>query len=270
MSIPTAAEAHVCRGTAASVKEEAMRGKTRNISVVVAGALALLLVAFAGTAVAKDKNRDRIPDKWEKKFKLSLKVDQSNKDQDRDKVDNLNEFQEGTNPRVKDTNRNGKADGKEDADGDGLNNAGEDESSNLPDDQDTDNDGVEDGEENAGVIASFDGTTLTIDLAGGGQVSGMVTDQTEIKCETEDEHEGDEGSGPLTASASSDEADDSGEDQSGEDQPGDESGEDQPGEDDNGGDDGNSVCTTADLTAGTAVHEAELEGTTFQEIELVK
>ena len=247
-----------------------MRGKTRNISVVVAGALALLLVAFAGTAVAKDKNRDRIPDRWEKKFKLSLKVDQSNKDQDRDKVDNLNEFQEGTNPRVKDTNRNGKADGKEDADGDGLNNAGEDESSNLPDDQDTDNDGVEDGEENAGVIASFDGTTLTIDLAGGGQVSGMVTDQTEIKCETEDEHEGDEGSGPLTASASSDEADDSGEDQSGEDQPGDESGEDQPGEDHNGGDDGNSVCTTADLTAGTAVHEAELEGTTFQEIELVK
>lgn len=231
-----------------------MRGKATAFSVAAAGALALLPAVFGGTAVAKDRNHDHISDKWEKKFNLSLKVDQSNKDQDRDHVDNLNEFQEGTNPRVKDTNHNGRPDGKEDSDHDGLNNMGEDETSNLPDDQDTDNDGIEDGGENAGTIATFDGTTLTIDLAGGGQVSGTVDPSTEIKCESEDEHESEDS---TSATASHDGG-------------GDQSGEDQSGEDSNGGEDGSSVCTTADLTPPTAVHEAELQGTTFEEIELVR
>jgi hypothetical protein len=235
-----------------------MRGKLRIFSVTAAGALALMIVAFGGTAVAKDRNHDHISDKWEKRFNLSLKVDQSNQDQDRDKVDNLNEFQEGTNPRDKDSDNDGRRDGREDADHDGLNNRGEDESANLPDDRDTDNDGVEDGEENPGTIASFDGTTLTIDLAGGGQVSGAVDATTRIECETEDEHEAGDDSGPGTATASHDGSDDN-------------SG---PGGDDNsgpgsGGDDAR-ACTTADLTPGTTVHEAELDGTTFEKVELVK
>ena len=238
-----------------------MRGKLRTFAVAAAGALALMVVAFGGTAVAKDRNHDQIPDKWEKKFDLSVKVDQSNKDQDRDHVDNMNEFQEGTNPRVKDTNHNGRPDGKEDSDHDGLNNMGEDQTANLPDDQDTDNDGIEDGAENAGTIATFDGSTLTIDVAGGGQVSGTVDPTTtEIKCETEDEHEGDDNSSSTTATASHDGGgDQSGETQSGDDNSG-------PGET---GDDSR-VCTTADLTPGTAVHEAELQGTTFEKVELVK
>jgi hypothetical protein len=235
-----------------------MRGKLRIFSVAAAGALALMVVAFGGTAVAKDRNHDHISDKWEKKFNLSLKVDQSNKDQDRDKVDNLNEFQEGTNPRDKDTDNDGRPDGREDSDHDGLNNMGEDNTSNLPDDQDTDNDGVEDGAENPGTIASFDGTTLTIDIAAGGQVSGTVDATTRIKCETEDEHEAGDDSGPGTATASHDGTDDN-------------SG---PGGDDNSGpgsgDDEARVCTTADLTPGTTVHEAELAGTTFEKVELVK
>jgi len=233
-----------------------MRGKLRTFLVAAAGALVLMLVAFGGTAVAKDRNHDRIPDKWEKRFHLSLKVDQANKDQDRDKVDNLNEFQEGTNPRDKDTDNDGKPDGREDADHDGLNNAGEDETANLPDDQDTDNDGIEDGDENAGTIASFDGTTLVIDVTGDGQVSGTVDSTTEIECETEDEHEADDNSGPGTATASDD--------------GGSQSSDDGSGEDSSGSDDGEQVCTTSDLTPGTAVHEAELEGGVFHEIELVK
>jgi hypothetical protein len=237
--------------------EEHMRGKMKAFSVAAAGALALLVVAFGGTAVAKDRNHDQISDKWEKKFHLSLKVDQSNKDQDKDHVDNLNEFQEGTSPRSKDSNHNGRADGREDTDHDGLNNMGEDETANLPDDQDTDNDGVEDGAENPGTIASFDGTTLTIDIAGGGQVSGTVDSTTEIKCESEDEHESDDNEGPGTATAS----DDGGSDQSG---------DDNSGDDNSGPGDGGSVCTTADLTPGTVVHEAELQGTTFEKVELVK
>ncbi len=232
-----------------------MRGKLRIFSVAVAGALALMVVAFGGTAVAKDRNHDQISDKWEKKFNLSLKVDQSNKDQDRDHVDNLNEFQEGTSPRDRDSNDNGRADGREDSDHDGLNNMGEDETSNLPDDRDTDNDGVEDGAENAGMIASFDGTTLSITLAGGGQVSGTVDSTTRIGCETEDEHEVGDDSNSSTAIASHD----SGDDNSG------------PGGNDNvEHGDADNVCTTADLTPGTAVHEAELQGTTFEKVELVK
>jgi hypothetical protein len=239
-----------------------MRGKLRTFSVAAAGALALMLAAFAGTAVAKDRNHDQIPDKWEKRFHLSLKVDQSDKDQDRDKVDNLNEFQEGTNPRDKDSDNDGKPDGREDADSDGLNNHGEDVTANEPDDQDTDNDGVEDDDENAGTIASFEGGVLTINLAGGGQVSGNVDSNTEIECETEDEHEVGDISGGATASSDNE-------------GPGGESGdgdageiEDEPGDIDEGDED--NVCTTADLTPGTVVHEAELENGTFGEIELVK
>jgi hypothetical protein len=231
-----------------------MRGKLRTFSVAAVGVLALLLAASAGTAVAKDRNNDRIPDKWEKRFHLSLNVNQADNDQDRDGVDNLNEFQEGTNPRDRDSDNDGRPDGREDSDHDGLNNRGEDRSANLPDDRDTDNDGITDGNENAGTVASFDGTTLVIDLAGGGQVSGTVTPQTEIKCETEDEHEvGDDSSSRARASHDSGGVDDN-------------SG---PGGDVEHGDDDN-VCTTADLTLNAVVHEADLEGTTFTEIELVK
>lgn len=238
-----------------------MGSKARTFSVAAAGALALMLAAFGGTAVAKDRNHDHISDKWEKKFHLSLKVDQSNRDQDRDKVDNLNEFQEGTNPRDRDSDNDGRPDGREDSDHDGLNNMGEDQTSNLPDDQDTDNDGVRDGEENAGTIASFDGTTLTIDLAGGGQVSGMVDSTTRIECENEDEHEAGDNSGPGNAHSSHDGGSETGDDNGRHDENG-------PGDDQ--GDDNERPCTTADLTPGTAVHEAELEGTTFAEVELVK
>ena len=42
------------------------------------------------------------------------------------------------------------------------------------------------------------------------------------------------------------------------------------GDDNSGPGDGGSVCTTADLTQGTVVHEAELEGTTFEKVDLVK
>ena len=233
-----------------------MRGKLRTLSLAAAGALVLLLAALGGTAVAKDRNHDRIPDKWEKRFHLSLNRDQSNRDSDRDRVDNLNEFQEGTNPRDRDSDNDGRPDGREDSDRDGLNNMGEDDSANRPDDRDTDNDGIRDGDENAGTIASFDGTTLTINLAGGGQVSGLVNAQTEIKCETEDEHElGDDNSSSRVARVARQGADDP---------PGDDRG----GSGDTGG--GSRVCSPADLVRGTPVHEAELSGTAFHEVELVK
>jgi hypothetical protein len=228
--------------------------KARVITFAVAALGAMLLIA--SSAAAKDRNRDGIPDRWEKRFDLSLKVDQSNKDQDRDKVDNLNEFQEKTNPRDKDTDNDGRKDGKEDGDHDGLNNQNEDASANLPDDPDTDNDEVEDGDEVAGTIASFQDPVLTIDLLGGGSVTGNVTANTRIECRTEDEQE-DENEVEDHAVASHD----------GDEGPSENEG---PGSENEGPGNAEDLCTIADLTPGTMVHEAELEGSSFEKVELIK
>jgi hypothetical protein len=214
--------------------------RTRKITTSLAAAIGLLaILALPSVAAAKDRNHDRIPDRWEKRHHLSLQVNQAGRDQDSDGLRNRAEFMAGDNPR----------------------------------DADTDNDGIPDGEENAGKIASFDAETgkLTIDLFGGETLSGMVTEETEIKCE---------GSDSASASDSNE----------GEDNPGDEQGqeesqnEEEPGEDNSGpgsensgpetGDDngGEANCTIADLVPGAVVQEAELRaagGTaTFEEVEL--
>lgn len=116
----------------------------------------------------------------------------------------------------------------------------------------------------AGTIQSFDPVTgkLVISLAGEEKVSGLVTDQTKIKCE--DEH-------AATASHAGEEevGDDHGDngEEVGDDHGGDNSGP--SGHDDNGT---GANCTTADLNAGAVVQRAELElehGTaTFDEVEL--
>ena len=217
--------------------------------------LALALVAvlgIAGTASAKsrDRNHDKLPDRWEHAHHLSLKVKQAKRDQDRDGLNNRGEFRAHTNPR----------------------------------DRDTDDDGIKDGDENAGTIKSFEDGVLTISLAGGGELSGTVDDETEIECHT---------AGDLKAHSSSDGDDDgaghdAGDDQ-GDDGPGDESGEDQgdddgehhdSGDDEDGddvhehGDDDDDQCSADALKAGTRVHEAELEvtskGKRWEELELIQ
>ncbi len=215
----------------------------RLIAIVVA-ATAALLVASVGSAFARDRNNDRIPDKWEKKHHLSLKHKQTKRDQDGDKLRNRNEWRAGTDPR----------------------------------DADSDDDGVGDEDENAGKVVSFDGTTglLTIDPFQGDEITGLVTSDTEIECENEqgDDDQGDDeqGDDDNVASASDDgPADDDG---PGDDNSGPGSDNSGPGNDDdeNEGEAGN--CSTADLVPDAVVHEAELEvtsqGAVFEEIELVK
>jgi hypothetical protein len=219
------------------------------------GALALL--AMPGLAAAKDRNHDRIPDRWEKHHKLSLKMNQARHDQDGDHLRNRAEFLAGDDPR----------------------------------DHDSDDDGVMDGEEQAGTISSFDAETgrLVIDLFGADTVAGFVTDATEIKCEDE----GDDGSATASASSSgpgSDEDESGDDDGRGEEEPGDDHGDDgvEVGDDhdgDNSGpgsensgpghegdDDRDRLCTTAELVPGAAVEEAELEvrngKAVFEEVEL--
>ena len=226
------------------------RNKLRIVGILVAALVGVLAIALPGTASARDRNHDKIPDKWERAHHLSLHKNQARRDQDRDKLKNRQEFKAGTNPRK----------------------------------SDTDGDGVPDGEENAGKIASFDGTTLTINLFNGGSVSGMVTDNTEIKCEAADNDQGDDnddqgdddngdnsGSGGggddvRSAHAMSTHSDDGG---GGDDNSGSGSGDDDSSGEGNGED-----CTTADLTPDTVVREADLElsngQATFEEVELVK
>lgn len=231
------------------------------------GALALL--AMPSLAAAKDVNKDRIPDRWEKRHKLSLKVNQAKKDQDRDQLRNRAEFLAGTDPR----------------------------------DVDSDDDGTDDGDEQAGTIASFDAETgrLVIDLFGTDTIAGFVTDSTEIKCE-------DSGSSASASSEGSEEGEvEPGDDSSGEGESGDEesdsdeesgdheSGEEESGSDEDSGsdsedsesshdgegehsdDDGehgddDRLCTTAELVPGAVVEEAELKlengKAVFEEVEL--
>jgi hypothetical protein len=184
---------------------------------------------MAGSASARshDRNHDRLPDRWEKRHHLSLHVKQTRRDQDKDGLTNLGEFKAGLNPR----------------------------------DADSDDDGLDDSDEHAGQVATFDGTTLTLSLAGGGTLSGnVVSGVTEIEC--------DDSATAPTAQMSSD---DEGDDEHGDDERGDDDGD--HGDDDHGDDDhdaGN--CGPEALQPGARVAEAELKvvggKAVFEKIEL--
>ena len=204
---------------------------------------ALALLAMPSLAAAKDRNHDRIPDRWEKRHNLSLNVNQARRDQDGDHLRNRAEFLAGDNPR----------------------------------DPDSDNDGVVDGQEQAGTIASFDQESgrLVIDLFGTDTVAGLVTDQTEIKC---DGNGGatvsSEGSGSGEAEPGDDNGEDGeevGDDNGGEGEQGDGPSESSGSGDENDGQ-GDRLCTTAELVPGAVVEEADLElengQAIFHEVEL--
>jgi hypothetical protein len=209
------------------------------------GALAVL--AMPGLAAAKDRNHDRIPDRWEKRHRLSLRTNQARLDQDRDHLRNRAEFLAGDDPR----------------------------------DHDSNDDGVMDGEENAGTIASFDAESgkLVISLFGGETTSGLVDEGTEIKCEdSSGASASSEGSGSGEVEPGDDRGG-QGEEEPGDDRGGEEADDDHgldnsgPGGDNSGpgGEEGGS-CSTADLVSGAVVQEAELKvadgRATFEEVEL--
>src|SRR5436190_12674634 len=168
------------------------RTPMKKLVLVAVTAFALLAVLLPAAAMARgrDRNHDRLPDKWERHHHLSLKVKQAKRDQDKDGLNNLAEFRHHTDPRDADT------------DNDGIDDGDEVEVGDDPADDDTDNDGIDDGKENAGTVDSFDSSTgvLVIKLAGDGSlVSGTVTSATEIECEgaetaSASEHGGDDNS----------------------------------------------------------------------------
>ncbi|MFY9265453.1 MAG: hypothetical protein WAO61_08515 [Solirubrobacterales bacterium] len=207
--------------------------------LIVAG---MATAATAAQAKAKDHNRDGLPDRWEKRNHLSLKVNQARRDQDHDGVSNTCEFQARTSPRSKDSDRDGTGDGAEDHDGDGVSNRGESRGHSHCGDEDSDDDDIKDDDEQAGRVVSFENGVLTISAFAGGTVSGSVTGTTKIECEDDDDR-------PVVAVTSSRGSGDDGDD-------GDESDDDH--------------CTIAELVPGAVVHEAELVDGVFVEIELIE
>jgi hypothetical protein len=179
-----------------------------------------------------DRNHDRIPDRWECRHNLSLKVKQTKRDQDRDGLNNLGEFKAGDDPH------------KADSDGDGVN----------------------DGNEHAGRIKSFtpdqagsNTGTLIITLDGGGEVTGKVTANTECKVRpattptasaSSEGESGDRGenSGPSTSSGEQGDANEN-----------DATENDATENDATENENENEGCTAADLSQGRGVREAELK-----------
>src|SRR3954465_9994856 len=98
------------------------------ISKTITGGIALsLLLAGTAQASSRDRNHDRLPDRWERAHHLSLHVDQSRRDQDHDGLRNRAEYRDHTDPHRRDSDRDGVPDGREDADHDGVTNVTEQE-----------------------------------------------------------------------------------------------------------------------------------------------
>jgi hypothetical protein len=112
--------------------------------------------------------------------------------------------------------------------------------------------------DNAGTVASFDGTKLTIQLNDGSTVSGTVNGDTEIECEAAD-----------MSQSNFNRDDEGGDHNSGDDD------NDQGDNDDNNDNNDNNAqnCDSSSLTPGTIVHEAELKlsgaGAVWDKVELL-
>jgi hypothetical protein len=85
--------------------------KKAMLLVGIAVVLAASLFALPALASSRDSNGDRIADRWEKKYDLSLAKNQAPRDQDKDGVKNLAEYRAGTDPREADTDNDGTTDG---------------------------------------------------------------------------------------------------------------------------------------------------------------
>ena len=138
----------------------------------------LLLIAVtalsASPALARSRDHDRMPDRWEKKHHLNVKKNDAKRDRDCDGLSNYGEYRSRTNPRKKDSDHDGRRDSREDRDRDKLKNAVEIRTGYDPGDADSDNDGIKDGRENAGKITKLSDSSVTIKLAVGGKLTARL------------------------------------------------------------------------------------------------
>ncbi len=238
-----------------------------HLSFTVACAVALLAVPAGSMAQGADRNHDGLPDRWEGRHHLSLKVNQATRDPDHDGLNNRGERRHGTDPRSADT------------DGDGLPDGLEVRTGNDPRKRDSDGDGVADGRENAGAVQSFNGGVLTIKLADGSTLSGTVSDATRVSCQHADETEIESETTvhhrrAATANAARNGGDSgpgSGHDNNEAENENEHAAENEVGEHHSAPD---STCAAKGLVPGAAVHEASLRataaGSLFEAVELVR
>ena len=210
----------------------------RTVSLLLLACAFTAVLAFPASGMARshgDRNRDGLPDRWERANHLSLKVNQAKRDQDHDGLRNKAEFRAGDNPR----------------------------------DADTDNDGIRDGQEKAGQVVSFTGGVLIVHLFNGDDVKGTVDADTEFECKTAPST-----TTTTAARGADDGGGDQGDDGDHHGQRGDQGDDDANEGDDNDREDHNQPgCDATKLTAGATVGEAELKATpaglVFEKIELV-
>ena len=229
----------------------------------------MAMLAVPGIAQAADRDGDGLPDRWERRHHLSTSAASANADPDGDRVDNGNEFRQGTKPRDRDSDEDGRRDGREDRDRDGLNNAGEDLTANDPTDRDTDGDGIPDGREQAGVVSAYEDGQLTIDLANGSSITAAVTDRTRVQCSSEEVAEEEQEESPADETSDEDEVVAGASHRGG-------AGGPRGGRGGRGGCDGfdgRDECPEGTLAVGAAVHEAVIrhgwDGPEYVEIEVL-
>jgi hypothetical protein len=70
-------------------------------------------VTAAAAAAPRDRDHDGLPDRWERRHHLAVAKKSARSDPDRDRLSNLREYRLRTNPRRKDTDRDGLRDGVE-------------------------------------------------------------------------------------------------------------------------------------------------------------
>ena len=130
------------------------------VPILVLASLAFCLAELtAAGAKPRDRDHDRLPDTWEKRYHLSTKHRSTKRDPDHDRLKNLREHRAHTNPRRADTDGDHLRDGaelrrfhtnprKRDTDGDGLSDWREIRRLHTnPRNRDTDGDGISDGTE---------------------------------------------------------------------------------------------------------------------------
>ena len=143
-----------------------------------------LTVAFAAlpAAGALAKDRDGMPDRWEKRHHLNVRVNDAARDKDRDGLSNYGEYRSHTNPRKKDSDRDRRGDAREDYDRDKVPNRQEIKTGNDAGDSDSDDDSIRDGRENAGRITAVGGGSVQIMLSVGGNLTARLA--PELSCAT--------------------------------------------------------------------------------------
>ena len=93
--------------------------------VIVAFASALVVVPGGAPARTRDRDHDRMPDRWERAQGLRVGAKDGRADPDRDGLSNLGEYRSRTKPKNGDTDHDCVADANEDPDRDKVDNGNE-------------------------------------------------------------------------------------------------------------------------------------------------